>query len=206
MSTVVGPIQEILATDIPLFVNRIIRGLKEKFGIDVNNYKGEVLVIDHVCWRTSSVSEYIHMRKELEECGAEMLVESMIGGRPISTFKLSQPVTVQPSGRLIHCLELPCPKEGKHYDSGLEHCEFVLPKDSPTQTFDTTKPLLDLKSHFSSVNFAHNEKTINGDLQLQLSDTTSCKFHCNSLEEVIRYEVENTMVHPIPQAYFSSHL
>ena len=63
MSTVVGPIQEILATDIPLFVNRIIRGLKEKFGIDVNNYKGEVLVIDHVCWRTSSVSEYIHMRK-----------------------------------------------------------------------------------------------------------------------------------------------
>ena len=200
-------IREILETDVPLFVNRTVLDLKENFGIDVNSYKGEKLHIDHVCWRTSSISEYLHMRDSLEEHGATLLVESMIGGRPISTFKLAEPVVVEPYGHRIYCVELPCPKQQKHYDSGLEHCEFVLPKESDTQTFENTKPLEEFRAHYSSIKFTYNAKAINGDLQLQLSDgRTSCKFHCNSLEDVIDYEVKHNMVQPVLQGYFTSSL
>ena len=51
---------------------------------------------DHLCWRCASKEEYIktcNLLKSGDGYG-ELLIESMIQGRPIATFKLSEPVKV----------------------------------------------------------------------------------------------------------------
>ena len=50
------------------------------------------LEMDHVCWRVETEQEYKQDYRYLQELGAELLVEDMIGGRLISTFKLPQAV------------------------------------------------------------------------------------------------------------------
>ena len=63
--------------------------------------------------------------------GAEKLTESMIGGRPISAFKPLKSIPVDEI-RTVECIEVPCPKEGSYYESGLEHVEFVIADQSAT--------------------------------------------------------------------------
>ena len=61
-----------------------------------------------------------------------LLIESMIGGRPIATVRLLEPL--QHQGFAVQCLEIPSPKEGSHYSAGLEHAELVIgsPADGVT--------------------------------------------------------------------------
>ena len=61
-----------------------------------------------------------------------LLIESMIGGRPIATVRLLEPL--QHEGFVVQCLEIPSPKEGSHYSAGLEHAELVIgsPADGVT--------------------------------------------------------------------------
>ena len=47
--------------------------------------------MDHICYRCESKEEYLFIISSLIKYG-ELLVESMIGGRPISVILLTQPI------------------------------------------------------------------------------------------------------------------
>ena len=59
--------------------------------------------------------------------GAELLGEAMVGGRPVSVFRLREPLDV--GTHRIRLLELPAPKEGSAYATGWEHVEVALGSD-----------------------------------------------------------------------------
>ncbi|MFN9959326.1 MAG: VOC family protein, partial [bacterium] len=67
---------------------------------------------------------YRYWRANLHTLG-ELLAESPIGGRPIATFRLHEPLTY--GARTIPLVELPAPKPGSPYTEGWEHLEMVAP-------------------------------------------------------------------------------
>ena len=89
-----------------------------QLGIDVSPFEA-----DHICFRCATTSEYRSVCALLDKHGL-LLIESMIGGRPISTYLLKQALTC--NGLTIRCVEVPCPKPGRPYSSGWEHIEFVI--------------------------------------------------------------------------------
>mmetsp|Transcript_25130 Transcript_25130/g.38028 ORF Transcript_25130/g.38028 Transcript_25130/m.38028 type:complete len:142 (+) Transcript_25130:81-506(+) len=113
---------------VPSFVTAIVAELKKsEYDIDVTD-----LQADHVCYRTESMAQYTELVEALQssEAGGSftLLVESEIGGRPIATFKLLQPIEIG-SGNCRHSIdviEIPSPKEGSPYDAGLEHKNLLL--------------------------------------------------------------------------------
>jgi predicted metalloenzyme YecM len=128
-----------------------------------------------LCYRVENVEEYEAKKALLKDHG-DMLIESIVNGRNIATFKLHQPIVFQ--NRSIHLLELPSPKEGHSYKSGLEHIEFV-----------TKEPLAKIVARypqFAFETFGINKK-INADITLKLGDFC-IRFHNQSLEEVIAME------------------
>ena len=82
------------------------------------------LSIDHICYRVESMKDYTRLKTALSAFST-LLIESIVGGRQISTFKLHTPIL---DG--IDVLELPSPKAGSIYVSGFEHVEFVIPAGS----------------------------------------------------------------------------
>jgi predicted metalloenzyme YecM len=56
-------------------------------GIDVSRY-----FMDHICYRVATVREYDEIRVKISEIGI-LLSEKEIGGRPISTYKLADPLS-----------------------------------------------------------------------------------------------------------------
>lgn len=135
--------------------------------------------MDHICYRTSSLSEY---HSVIEECKtfASLLIESTIGGRPICTFELNIPLhLILRDGHEIYLdvLEIPSPKTGSDYESGLEHVEFVV---------------LDSLSDFmmkypNQWDTSALNKVVNADIRLTL-EGCSVKFHNMSLKRVIQEE------------------
>ena len=82
------------------FLSTVVSRCQELHGIDVTTAGsgGTPLQADHVCWRCESIQEYIELKADLL-CRAsggcnELLVESIIGGRPISTFRLNPPLEI----------------------------------------------------------------------------------------------------------------
>jgi predicted metalloenzyme YecM len=105
-----------------------------------------------------------------------LLTEAEIGGRPISSYKLSSPVIV--GSRRIEVVELPFPKQGSQYPTGLEHAEFVLEED-----FN-----IFIRAHPSVVfNLKNASAPINPDIRIQYEDF-AVKFHYQSLEDLIEHE------------------
>ena len=143
------------------------------------------------------------MKRLFVNYGAKLLIESMIGGRPISSFKLQNPIHCGP--RKVSVVELPCPKEGRAYNSGFEHCEFVVSSGNDIETCKL-KALVKFQSKFPSVKFQVNEKGINSDFALQLNEGMSCKFHSNALEEIIEFEKRHDMLELVPDSYFASRM
>jgi hypothetical protein len=131
--------------------------------------------IDHICYRTSDLDEYEAVKSELAKKNL-LLIESMIGGRPIATYKLSSPLTYK--NFIIPLVEVPAPKAGRRSQSGYEHIEIVV-KESFDELISRFSHL-DVKTHALS-------KEINPELVISLGDI-SVKFHHQSLEEVIEYE------------------
>jgi predicted metalloenzyme YecM len=131
--------------------------------------------IDHICFRTSSLKEYkdvvLHYTNE-----HELLIESPVGGRLISTFRLNQPLLFM--GYQIPLIEIPMPKEGRVTRSGYEHIEIVI-----------TESFKELQAGYPEVKFLTHalKKEINPELEIEMKDC-SIKFHHQSLEEVIRFE------------------
>jgi predicted metalloenzyme YecM len=157
-----------LDLNVPGFVRLVVDTL-EKHSITVSD-----LYLDHVCYRCSTLEEYTRWKQELSAI-ASLLIESLVGGRLIATYKLLEPIHVD--GRDISVIELPSPKHSSHYDSGLEHAEFVI--NVPLEEF--------MKQHPLDWNTAGLNKQTNADIRADF-DGFSVKFHLQPLETVIEQE------------------
>lgn len=142
----------------------------DDIGLDVEKYE-----LDHICYRVESMSDYKIKKEELINFG-ELLIESMVNGRLISTFKLHEPIIFR--NRKIYLLELPSPKSSHSYKSGLEHVEFV-----------TNLPLQKIVDRYPQYSFEVYgiHKKINADVTLKLGEYC-IRFHNQNLEEVIKQE------------------
>ena len=136
----------------------------------VENYE-----LDHICYRVTSVDQYKIKKNELMNYG-ELLIESMVNGRLISTFKLHEPIIY--GKRKIFLVELPSPKTSHSYEEGLEHVEFV--------TKEPLQKIIDRYPQYSFEVFGIHKK-INADITLKLGDYC-IRFHNQSLEDVIAFE------------------
>lgn len=162
------PLNDII-TDPQIFLEKLFSML-EDIDLDVSPY-----YLDHICYRVASLEEYHQKKQELTEHGI-LLVESMVNGRLISTFKLHHPITYK--NRNIDLIELPAPKSSHSYASGLEHVEFV-----------TKEPLQKIIQRYPQYAFEAFgiHKKINADITLKLGDYC-IRFHNQSLEDVIKLE------------------
>ena len=77
-------------------------------------------------------------------------------------------------------IELPSPKSGHKYKSGLEHVEFV--------TKDPLQKIVDRYPQYAFEVFGIHKK-INADITLKLGDYC-IRFHNQSLEDVIKSELK----------------
>jgi predicted metalloenzyme YecM len=140
-------------------------------GFDLRDF----VQIDHMCYRTTSTENYTKKKTELETV-AELLGETMINSRPISTFRLYKPVIHKPWR--IDAVELPAPKTGEEHTEGLEHIEFVLYDDIP----DFLK-----KYNGKPFEMRAADRGINPEIGLQLGEY-SVKFHLLNLPTVVYLE------------------
>jgi len=138
----------------------------------------EKLELDHICYRVGTMEEYKKKKEELAAFG-ELLVESMVNGRLISTYKLFEPIIF--NNRKIFLIELPQPKNSFTYKTGLEHAEFV--------TREPLQKIVNRYPQFAFETFGINKK-INADITLKLGDYC-IRFHNQSLEDVIKIEKRN---------------
>lgn len=160
--------QEEILGPVKPFLDQVFQYLVED-GIEVDAYE-----LDHICYRVESTKRYLELREVLADHG-ELLTETEIGGRPISTFKLHSPYRYD--SREIHCLELPAPKTGSPYPEGYEHVEFVIRE--PFQTFVSRYPHLEFKTKGM-------HKPVNPEISRKYPGL-SVKFHHHPIEYVIKY-------------------
>lgn len=131
--------------------------------------------IDHLCYRTETPRDYEQTKSEFASF-SNLLIESPVNGRMISTFKLNQPIIFRQWK--IDLIEVPAPKAGKNTPRGFEHIEVVCDAD-----------LFLLKEKFSHLQLDTGglNKKFNKELEVVLGDE-NIKFHNYSLESVIRFE------------------
>jgi predicted metalloenzyme YecM len=132
-------------------------------------------IIDHICYRVSTEEQYINLKNSFCEDN-KLLIESTVGGRLISSFKLKEPLDIL--GHKVSVLELPAPKNGKITPEGYEHIEIVC-----SESF---KELISLYGHLN-LDKKGMTKEINPELEIEFKDC-SIKFHHQTLESVIEYE------------------
>lgn len=155
-----------------LFLNKLFSMLSD-IELDVEKYE-----LDHICYRVENLDQYKEKKNDLSQHG-KLLVESMINGRLISTFKLHSPIEF--NNRKIYLIELPAPKNGHAYPSGLEHVEFV--------TKDPLQKIMERYPQYSFEAFGIHKK-INADITLKLGKYC-IRFHNQNLEDVIKLENKN---------------
>lgn len=161
--------QEVIG-DYTAFLDEIL-ALTEAEGFDM----GDFSQIDHLCYRTTSRENYRQKQAELQGI-AQLLGETMVNGRPISTFRLQEPIRHQ--GWRIDALELPAPKAGAEHGEGLEHVEYVLYDDIPTFLKKYDGKPFELRAA---------DRGINPEVGLQLG-RYSVKFHLLNLPTVVWLE------------------
>ena len=157
---------------------------------------------DHVCYRIETQESYDELVKSLraDTKSWKLLIESMVGGRPIATFELSTPIRGG-HGRKISVIEIPSPKAGSPYNEGLEHVEFVLTKASgepyarsPANDNLHQSAFENFMTSHDNLNWSSKAKSkdINPDIsvkvELESFGLCSVKFHLMPLAEVIEYE------------------
>ncbi len=145
-------------------------------------------VVDHLCYRAATLPEYLELKAVLAAHGV-LLVEGMIGGRPIATYRLHQPVCWEQV--TVPCIELAAPKAGRSHQAGLEHIELVVPS---LTTLVTRHPDVPFKT-------GNIDDGRNPDIGLMLP-SGQIKFHLRSLDEVIDEELCTGAVVPVPADYY----
>jgi predicted metalloenzyme YecM len=131
--------------------------------------------IDHLCYRVGTEAEYQRLRLEFLQF-SDLLIESPVNGRSISTFKLFEPL--QFLGWQIDVVELPAPKSNAPTPTGFEHIEVVI--DAPFSEIIQNNSHLEFDSSALAKDF-------NQELKVRLACGT-VKFHQLSLESVVRLE------------------
>lgn len=162
-------LQEIIG-DYTSFLDAILSRVVDE-GFDLADF----VQIDHMCYRTTSLDNYVQKKQELEAV-ARLLGETQINGRPISTFRLNKPV-VHGTWR-IDAIELPAPKAGAEHAEGLEHIELVLYDDIPTFLKKYDGKPFEMRAA---------DRGINPEIGLQLGEL-SVKFHLLNLPTVVYLE------------------
>jgi predicted metalloenzyme YecM len=132
--------------------------------------------IDHICYRVDSLERYQQCRDAFQQLG-NLLIESEVGGRPIATYKLFEPLWLK-GGRSIDLVELPAPKRGRSVNEGFEHIEIVC-----------DEPFTAIKKRYPGNEFNESglQKGFNQELEMRVGDK-AIKFHHLSLESVICLE------------------
>lgn len=150
------------------FVERLLQALQ------ADGVRVEERELDHLCYRVATEARYQELRSVLMEQG-ELLSESLIGGRPIAAFRLTEPWII--GDRRIAVVELPSPKAGSPYVEGWEHAEFVVDED--LLAFTQRHPHL-------TWDLSDLHKPINADVRLRY-EGFSVKFHRHALAYVIEH-------------------
>jgi predicted metalloenzyme YecM len=134
-------------------------------------------ICDHICYRVETIERYDEMKNFFEQDGV-IAAETMVSGRMISIIQLNNPLKYR--GFEIQCIELPAPKEGRHFNEGWEHAEFVV------------KDLDKFISDHNGLDF--NKKSMNRDINpelgLPLGEGLQVKFHPLHILDVIAKEKE----------------
>lgn len=155
--------------DLAPFLEKVFAALEQC------NIRVTGMELDHVCYRVETKERYEALRKELDADGT-LLGESLIGGRPIATYRLNRPFHYE--RRRIDVVELPAPKPGSPYPEGFEHVEFVVDED--LMAFTQRHPGL-------AWDLSGASKPVNPDIRLRF-DGFWVKFHRLPLVEVIGME------------------
>lgn len=134
-------------------------------------------VIDHLCYRAASENEYLILKDEFLNF-SDLLIESPVNGRLISTFKLHKPISFQ--NWSIEVVELPSPKKGKSTQTGFEHIEVVC---------DVAFSELIEKYSYLKLDLGGLSKPLNQELEICLG-ARNIKFHHMTLSEVIQIELK----------------
>jgi predicted metalloenzyme YecM len=134
------------------------------------------LELDHICYRVATLPEYDALKTTLASLGT-LLTESQIGGRPIATYKLFEPICFE--DRKIFVVELPAPKVGAEYKTGFEHAEFVI-----QESFES---FMGRHAHLE-FDLRGMGKRNNAEVRIGFGEC-SVKFHGESLEGVIEGEI-----------------
>ena len=105
----------------------------------------------------------------------------------------------------IPCIEIPSPKPGRYYVSGLEHIEIVI-GDEASSPIDCKLYLTNIMTNYSEVQFDVNaiDKHINADISIKLQNNISVELHMCPLLEVCEYEKRNGLVENVPEDYYLS--
>lgn len=131
--------------------------------------------IDHLCYRVETENDYQKMKMDFSRF-SDLLIESPVQGRLISTFQLKRQVVF--NQRVIALVELPAPKTGKQVKTGFEHIEVVC-----SLSFE------ELRKRYANISTDDRGllKEFNREFEINL-DQASVKFHHMSLASVIRFE------------------
>ena len=152
-------------------------------------------VIDHVCWRCSTQEEYDDALRALTTAGHSVAGSSVIGGRVISTVRLSTPVRWRAAGRewMIPAIEVPMPKPGRPKPNGFEHAEVALMTGDVrgTEALEMLRQTLIQKNNNVSWEDKGMRKDINPELSVNLGGGCCVKFHNRPLLEVVDYELSH---------------
>ena len=165
-------IKEIIG-DYNIFLDKIMLNL-DKIGID----SFDLLEIDHICFRVNSYERYDVKKGELENFG-ELRSENIISGRPIAIYELNEPLVY--GEYIIKCVEIPAPKENKHYIEELEHAEFVI-KISLKEFLEKYKNI--------DFNMSASEREINPEIIIDFGDC-AVKFHEEGILDVVKRREES---------------
>ena len=120
------------------------------------HFNFNVLRMDHVCIRTETDNQYIHMKSYLCGLGKILSHDAFIAGRRITTFGLKSAIRLQLKTYPFHLstIELCEPKAGSVYAAGLEHIEFTLQEPCTFQTFIKHHKCVDFDT--SAINSTHH--------------------------------------------------
>ena len=169
-------------------------------------------ICDHLCWRCANLEEYVRIKSlfaNKEDNLGKILIECMIGGRPISTIHLNEPIVIKTNDNVafsIPAFELPCPKPGKAYESGWEHCEFAV-----RNKFENLEDFVKFYKSTIAFDYRAYEKESNADVSLEAKyeigngeeKVGTVKFHLDPLEEVVKRELAEGNVELAPKDYFN---
>lgn len=156
------------------FIDRLYSKL-EAFNIDTSS-----LEIDHLGYQTSSSQDYDQVVSTLADT-ATRLSESVVGGRRVGIYKLSEPLTYKDQSFSI--FEIVEPKSDQIVDSGWEHIEFIVP--STIESFVNVYPEVDWdKSVIDREEFPM--------LILHLGDGLRAKFPRLGVEKELARQSEST--------------